>query len=173
MPTLIDGYNLLYATGRLTARVGKHGLEGARQSLLQQVRTGHGLHAAEVTVVFDARSAPPGARWEAEFNGVLIKFARDQTADDLIEDLIRAEPSPRLLTVVSNDHRIQQAARRRGCQVLACLDYYEQYLQPHRSSAPPPPPEQPSKPETSTPEEVQRWLDAFADVDDDPQFRQA
>ena len=47
----------------------------------------------------------------------------------LIEELIRNEASPRLLTVVSDDHRIQHAARRRGCVVLGCLDYYERLVQ--------------------------------------------
>ena len=105
------------------------------------------------------------------FDGVHVKYPQGQTADDLIEDIIRADPSPRFLTVVSDDHRIQHAARRRGCKVLGCLDYYEQTLDPNRPRPPAAAPEAPAKPDSSTPEEMQRWLDAFADVDDDPQMR--
>jgi predicted RNA-binding protein with PIN domain len=166
MPTLIDGYNLLHATGRLTARAGRQALESARRSLLIQVRTGHEPDARDVTVVFDARGAPAGADTQSEFGGIRVLFAKGQTADDLIEDLIRAEASPRLLTVVSDDHRIQRAARRRGCRVTGCLDYVEQLLAP-RSAAPQPTASDPTaKPESSTPEEMQQWLDAFGGADD-------
>src|SRR5438045_2460107 len=131
MPTLIDGYNLLHAMGRLTARDGKKALEGARRSLLLKVRSGHGPGGDGVTVVFDGNGAPPGAAAEDTFDGILVKFAHGQTADDMIEELIRAENRPGALTVVSDDHRIKHAARRRGCPVLGCLDYYET-LQGHR-----------------------------------------
>jgi predicted RNA-binding protein with PIN domain len=171
MPTLIDGYNLLHAMGRLTARAGKQALEGARRSLLLRVRAGHGPGAHDVTVVFDARGAPEGAPTESSHEGIQIKFARGQTADDLIEDLIRAEPSPRFLVVVSDDHRVQRAARRRGCQTLGCLDYYERLLA-RRPASPPPPAAPSAKPEGCTPEETRRWLDTFGDIDDDPQLRE-
>jgi uncharacterized protein len=165
MPTLIDGYNLLHAMGRLSARSGKHALEGARRALLLLVRAGHGPGSGDVTVVFDAHDPPPGAQTEIDFSGIHVRFSRGQTADDLIEDLIRADHSPRFLVVVSDDHRIQQAARRRGCKVQGCLDYYEGLLaRPAPSQAPPP--EQPAKPERSTPEETQHWLDTFSDIED-------
>jgi predicted RNA-binding protein with PIN domain len=164
MPYLIDGYNLLFATGHLTSKTGRQSLEGARKALLIQLVTGHGPDVSGVTVVFDARSAPPGIRPHDDHGGVRILFSQGQTADDLIEELIRDEPSPRLLTVVSDDHRIQHAARRRGCVVMGCLDYYEG-LQT-RSVRPPPPREPPSKPERMTAEETQRWLDVFKDADE-------
>jgi predicted RNA-binding protein with PIN domain len=166
MPHLIDGYNLLFATGRLTARSARHSLEGARKDLLIQVAAGHGPTGSGVTVVFDAQSAPPGCPSADDRGGVRVLFAKGKTADDLIEELIRDEPSPRLLTVVSDDHRIQQAARRRGCTVLGCLDYYE-HLQTRPVRPPPPPCEPPAKPERSSPEETQQWLDVFKDADDE------
>jgi predicted RNA-binding protein with PIN domain len=117
-------------------------------------------------VVFDARSAPPGAPREDAHGGVRVLFAQGQTADDLIEDLIRDEASPRLLTVVSDDNRIRQAARRRGCAVLGCLDYYERLLERRAATPPPPPPDPPVKPERSSPEETEQWLEVFRDADD-------
>jgi len=169
MPTLIDGYNLLHAMGRLTARDGKKALEGARRWLLLQVKLGR-TAGDDVTVVFDASAAPPGAPASEEHDHIHFKFAHGQTADDLIEDIIHGESSPRLLTVVSDDHRIQHAARRRGCVVLGCLDYFERLQQP--TPVPPAPAVEVSvKPEGSTPEETQRWLEAFRDVPDDPLMR--
>jgi predicted RNA-binding protein with PIN domain len=165
MPTLIDGYNLLHAMGRLTPHSPPRALQSARRSLLLQVRAGHGPEAGEVTVVFDAHGAPPGAATESVFEGVQVRFARGQTADDLIEEMIRAESSPRFLVVVSDDHRIQQAARRRGCRALGCLDYCETLLR-RRPTASSPGPAPPIKPEQSSAEETRRWLEAFGELDD-------
>jgi predicted RNA-binding protein with PIN domain len=165
MPTVIDGYNLLHAMGRLSPRGGKHALEGARQSLLLALRTKHGPAATDVTVVFDAQHAPPGAAAESEVAGIHVRFARGQTADDLIEEIIRLDPTPRLLVVVSDDHRLQRAARRRGCQVQSCLDFYET-LRAGPAPVSRPAVEPSAKPDRSSPEETQHWLDAFSDVDE-------
>lgn len=163
MPYLIDGYNLLYATGRLTPRVGRGSLEASRQWLLVELVRHHAAEAATVTVIFDARGAPPGTPLRDRHGGVRVLFARDQTADDLIEELIRADPSPRALTVVSDDNRIREAARRRGCVVLGCLDYCERWTQPQRQA--PVPVAESAKPDTMTEQERRAWLEAFADAD--------
>ena len=171
MPYLIDGYNLLYATGRLTAKSARHTLQSARKALLIDLVAGHGPDARGVTVVFDAQAAPPGCPDADEHGGVGVLFSRGQAADDLIEELIRHEPSPRLLTVVSDDHRLQQAGRRRGCAVLGCLDYYEQ-LQGRglgalrRFNQSTRVPEPPARPERVSPEETQRWLEVFKEADE-------
>jgi predicted RNA-binding protein with PIN domain len=169
MPTLIDGYNLLHAIGRLTARHGKNALEGARRALLLQIKTALAPED-EVTVVFDAGAAPPGLPAEEAHDRIHFRFAQEQTADDLIEEIIRQEGNPKQLTVVSDDHRIQRAARRRGCTIAGCLDYYERLQQPI-PSPPAAEPEKPAKPESATAEEKQRWMEAFGDVDDDPEMR--
>jgi predicted RNA-binding protein with PIN domain len=164
MAYLIDGYNLLFATGRLTQRAGRGALEASRKWLLVEVVRHHGEGASEVTVVFDAAGAPPGTPPPERHGGVNVLFARGQTADDLIEELIRGEPAPRSLTVVSDDHRIRDAARRRGCAVLGCLDYCERWTQPPRAAAEPP--AEPGKPEAMTDQERRRWLEAFGGADD-------
>lgn len=124
----------------------------------------HGPEAAGVTVVFDAGNAPPGTTDETERAGVRVRFARGQTADDLIEELIRDEPNARALTVVSDDNRIKEAARRKGCVVMGCLDYCERWQQPRRPAAAPS--VEPAKPEAMTEEETRRWLEAFGDADE-------
>jgi len=168
MSYLIDGYNLLHALGRLTGWSGRGALQGARGWLLRQLRQAHGPEEV-VTVVFDAATAPPGARERKNEGGLHFVFAQGETADDVIEDLIQAEANPRQLTVISDDHRLQNAGRRRGCNVLGCLDYYEGHLQPRRppAAAAVASDEPPAKPEPAD-DEVEHWLDAFGDVGDDP-----
>ncbi len=67
--------------------------------------------AAETTVVLDA-SVPPGDfPSESNYKGLSVLFALgEENADARIEALIRADSSPKALTVVSSDNRIRLAA---------------------------------------------------------------
>jgi uncharacterized protein len=170
MRYLIDGYNLLHAIGLLVGKVGPHGLEKARRALLGRLHAAHGAEAASVTVVFDGSRAPPGVAAEDDYQGIHIRYALDSEADDVIEWLIQHEAAPRRLTVVSDDHRLQQAARRRRCVVLGCLDYLEQMQrlrQPKPSSLEPL-----AKPEAVSEDEAEHWLREFAELADDPRVRE-
>jgi hypothetical protein len=120
-------------------------------------------------VIFDASGAPPGAAREDEYQGIHICYALDGEADDLIEDLIRRDAAPRQLTIVSDDHRIQQAARRRRCPVLGCLDYLDEMERLRQQK----PPSESVKPEKVADGETQHWLREFADLADDPKLRDA
>jgi predicted RNA-binding protein with PIN domain len=172
MPYLIDGYNLLYAMGVLRGRVGPRGLQKARLRLLGLLGGTYGGEAGEVTVVFDAAGAQAGAAEEEDYQGIHVHFAvRQEQADDLIEHLIQRHSTPRQLTVVSDDHRIQQAARRRQCTALGCLAYLDELDRRRRQNRQRPHPEG-EKAEALSPEETQRWLDEFADLEDDPDLKE-
>jgi hypothetical protein len=169
MRYLIDGYNLLHATGDLLGRTGRpHGLEKARLALLGRLIALHGDDIGRVTVVFDARNAPPGAESQHDYRGVHILYALREEADDLIEKLILQESSPRQLTIVSDDHRLKDAARRGKCSSLGCLDYLEQAGRqvPRRPVA-----DGSAKPQAVSDEETQLWLAEFADLADDPKLK--
>ncbi len=164
MRFLIDGYNLLHAGWPAHARRARaRAWPRLRRLLLDRIRGSHGRAAASVTVVFDARHAPPDAEPEEDRPGPHVRFAVGYpAADDLIEELIRTDAAPAGLTVVSDDRRLRDAARRRGCAVARCLDYLEALDRP-----PPPPPdaaEPPGKPEEVPPEEVERWLREFGEA---------
>jgi hypothetical protein len=181
MRYLIDGYNLLHAMGVLCGKVGPRGLERARLTLLNRLSAAPG--AGEITVVFDASGAPPHAAAEEDYQGLHVRYALDGEADDLIEALIQREAAPRQLTVVSDDHRLQQAARRRRCVVLGCLDYLEARERSHPTPSPSPLPspsrggegkgEGAVKPEAVSEDETRHWLREFADLADDPKIREA
>jgi predicted RNA-binding protein with PIN domain len=113
MALLIDGYNLLHVTG-LVGRAGS-GLQGSREALLRFLAAAiEPKELRETTVVFDAAEAPPGLPRTVTHEGMTIRYASDyDDADALIEELIAANNVPRSLTVVSSDHRLQRAARRR------------------------------------------------------------
>ncbi len=172
MPYLIDGYNLLHALGILHGRVGPKGLEKARGRLLGLLSGSFGAAPADVTVVFDAAQAPKGIPERQDFEDMQVLFAvhREQ-ADDLIEELIQHHSDPRHLVVVSDDHRIQRAGRRRACIVRGCLDFLEE-LQRHRQAQRAVPAEPPEKAENLSPAERDRWLAEFGDLAADPGFKE-
>jgi hypothetical protein len=115
MSLLIDGYNLISAVGIMGRGVGPGSLERARLALLNFLA--ESLEPNEIgqtTVVFDSQTAPAGLPRIVAHRGLTVLFASCYPdADSLIEELIAEESSPRNLTVVSSDHRIQRAARRR------------------------------------------------------------
>ena len=107
MPLLIDGYNLLHATGIVGPGHGAGRLRAERLALLNFLA--ESIDPAELphtTVVFDAREAPPGLpRQSWSIGGITVRFATQyESADELIEELIQAASAPRRLVVVSSDH---------------------------------------------------------------------
>lgn len=117
---LIDGYNVLHAAGLARATYGPGDLERARTGLLVRLADGLGESEKErTTVVFDAADPPPDGARSFRFRGMAVLFAvEEREADALIEELIRRHPSPRQLRIVSDDIRLQKAAKRRGAQAV-------------------------------------------------------
>lgn len=119
MTLLIDGYNLLHAAG-IFPKSGPPTLERARNALLDfLVESLPPKELARTTIVFDASHAPPGLPHELDHHGLSVRFApRGSSADELLEELIAAQPDARHLLVVSSDHRVQRAARQRGANYV-------------------------------------------------------
>ncbi len=115
MAIIIDGYNLMHALGVVGPRGKRPALAPNRARLLSWlVASLAPEELTKVTVVFDAHH--PAARPdELTERGMRIMFATGfDDADSLVEELIRRESVPKKLLVVSSDHRLQRAAKRRG-----------------------------------------------------------
>lgn len=113
---IIDGYNLLHAAGLARLQYGPGDLERARQRLLALLA--EKLRAEErrrCTIVFDAQQAPPDLPPPSDHHGITVQFApAGLDADTVIEQLIAHHPASRRMIVVSGDHRLQKAAKRRN-----------------------------------------------------------
>jgi predicted RNA-binding protein with PIN domain len=167
MPLLIDGYNLLYGAGIVGQGRGPGGLERSRHALIRFVAAGlNDADRATTTIVFDAAGAPPGLPSTIVSEGITIRFARGYAdADELLEELVTADHAPRKLTVVSSDHRVQRAAKRRRAKAIDSDVWYEAMLRRRadagnqaRAAA------DAAKPQaTGDVDEVQFWLDRIVE----------
>jgi len=130
MSLVIDGYNLLHASGILGRGVGRGSLERSRAALLNFLAESlDERELPQTTVVFDAREAPPGLPRVVQHRGMTIRFADPASdADEVIEDLIRASSTPRRLVVVSSDRRLHRAARRRRAKAIDSDQWYAETL---------------------------------------------
>jgi len=175
MRTLIDGYNLMFAGGLLGRRLGPDGFRKVRHRFLNDLAaTLNPVEAHLTTVVFDAKSAPPDVPSATRHKGLTVLFAVDvETADDRIEALIAHHSSPKTLTVVSSDHRIQKAATRRKAKVVSADDYWTRMdtLKERKPRAPEP--EEPSRAGSLSPRESAYWLEEFRDVAESDEAREA
>src|SRR5262249_25842003 len=130
MTLVIDGYNLLHASGILGRGIGPGSLERSRNALLNfLVESLSERELAATTVVFDAREAPPGLPRVMQHRGITVRYAdRGSDADQVVEELILADTSPRKLIVVSSDHRLHRAARKRRAKAIDSDIWYAEVL---------------------------------------------
>ena len=94
-----------------------------------------------------------------------VEFAREPgNADELLERLIAAHDAPRTLVVVSGDHRVQRAARRRRAKAIDSDRWWAELCAERRrlGTAAPTSPQKP----TANPSEfeVDYWVNQFSDV---------
>ena len=109
---LIDGYNYIGRTP-LAGMFGPSGSEKARDYLLDQLVDYRNEKRLEITVVFDAYAGPHFSRSRTNYKGIEVIYSgRDETADDVISQLIRTRPAG--LVVVSSDRALIDEAKRHG-----------------------------------------------------------
>lgn len=134
---LIDGYNLLHATGAISQGRGPGRLAKARERMLGQI-------AAELTeeerqatqVVFDTQRSIDDEHGTS-VRGIRITYAVGfAEADELLEQLIRQHPQPRMLTVVSSDLRVQRCAKARKAQAVGSDQWLMELLDRHERRTP-------------------------------------
>ena len=135
---VIDGYNLLHAAGLARATYGPGDLARKRLELL--VKLARRLTIEErkrCTVVFDAIDAPKNLPGRFRHEEMLVLFAEPgHEADELIELLISQHSACRRLTIVSSDHRLQNAIRRRRGLSVDSDVFLKQLESPHRQIGP-------------------------------------
>jgi predicted RNA-binding protein with PIN domain len=155
---LVDGYNLLHASGVFGEVRGAGGFEASRRALLDEIARLTGAAASGVTVIFDAADAPPGLPDRYQHAGIDVRFARHHaSADALIEDLVEDHDAPTALTVVSSDNRVIAAARRRRAKPVGSDEWLAGLRAQARAAGDP----GDAKPREPGPEGAGYWKDYF------------
>ncbi len=176
MRTLIDGYNVMFAAGLMARRFGPDGFRKVRQRFLNDLAaTLDPVEAHLTTVVFDAVDAPTHLPNSSRHKGIAVLYAVDHdSADERIEDLIAHHTSPKTLTVVSSDHRIQKAATRKKAKVLSADDFLSRMdaLKERKRVTFRSPQVQPI-PEVPTAQEAEFWLHEFRELAESDEVRDA
>ncbi len=160
---IIDGYNLLHATGIVARGFGPGTLERARLALLGFLAASiEPEMASRTTIVFDVGTRLSGLPRETRHGGMKVLFAAGYTdADTLIEELIRKHSSPRRLTVVSSDHQVQRAARRRKAHAADSGVWYAELKRQRYAAQPEQSEMAPRPPVPLLEEDVDYWLRQF------------
>jgi predicted RNA-binding protein with PIN domain len=133
---LIDGYNLAHQLTLPAGTVSAERLARARDELLAHLAGRHGDAVKTVTIVFDCKRTR-GMPEREIVRGMDVRYALGESADDVIERLIAAHATPKKLAVVSDDRRIQAAARKRNCRVVGCQQYLDELDRPARQTLAP------------------------------------
>jgi predicted RNA-binding protein with PIN domain len=163
MAILIDGYNLLHVTGIFGRGRGPGTLERSRRALLNFLA--ESIEPADLrrtTVVFDAADPPFGLPRTVNHNGITVVFASSHaSADEMIEELIAANSAPKRLVVVSSDHRLHRAARRRRSTAIDSDIWYGQLVEQRRDRQMNSPPVMLEPDELLSEGQVEYWLAHF------------
>lgn len=167
MRYLIDGYNLLFRLGL------QHGsAERARRRFCDFLADLLGDRSGDTTIVFDARRLPQGVPPEQTYRGLRLLFAVGRpTADDLIADLVEQDGHPQDLAVVSDDQQVRLAARQGRARDLTGEAFLDEVETTTRKRPAAGTDEAADKPDSLTDEERRTWLEAFGDLEQDPDLR--
>lgn len=184
MAILIDGYNLLHVTRIFADATGPDSLQKLHAKFIQFLATA--LDPAEVAhteVVFDAKGRHSGSRRMFRIGDLTVHYAsRDEDADTYLAELIARHSTPRRLVVVSSDHQVQRAARRRRAKAIDSHVWYAELIKSRRQRDQRAQPGEDTKPPAPlSPDEVSRWLEVFTSdgalelsvPDSSPQIHQA
>jgi len=185
MLILIDGYNMIAPVAPPRRGAASDWLRVERQRLIHSLASQLGEPLSrQTTVVFDAAGAQAKelARlgFESKYveQGIQIEFSVDHDqADDRIAELIGLHSSPKRLTVVSSDHRVQISAQRRGATAIDSEVWWDALADGRIMLAIPWPPPKSSAYSASAgavetkkgpvdPEDVEHWLKEFGFSED-------
>lgn len=124
---IIDGYNFLHAARMIPRSVGPGTLQRSRRYLLRFLeRRLTSRERTNTTVIFDVHQTkdevPPT---ESFAQMTIINAVNYPDADTCIEELIAKHSAPKQLIVVSADHRLHRAARKRKSTPIDSEDFFE------------------------------------------------
>lgn len=127
---ILDGYNIIKRHPQWAARPLVHG----RQQLVEFVaQLRWPVRVGRILVVFDTQDPQPGGDYAV--GSVAVRFA-SPSADAAIQELLRTNPQPRYLLIVSDDREILQTARAHGARCCSSAWLWQARATTGRAAAP-------------------------------------
>jgi len=108
---IIDGNNLWHAM-RVHAPLPPVG----RETLVKLIDQWAGQVGAEVMIVFDGPTPREGLAQQMATRRVNVRFSAPQTADDVIERLLKKVRDPAVVRVITSDNAVRSDATHRRCR---------------------------------------------------------
>jgi len=122
---IIDGYNLMHAAGIARPTYGPGDLQRCRERLVRWLLEHlDESQRSDTQIVFDAAAAPSDSDPFQTVQGLNVVFAPPGTdADSEIERMLQKHSAPKQVIMVSSDHRLHKAARRRKARPIDSEDF--------------------------------------------------
>jgi uncharacterized protein len=137
---LIDGFNLIYKFPDLEELMSRGDLRGAMRGILDILKDYRKATDKKIRVVFDGKKES-GINIEHEkVGGIDVYYSIDFTADFIIMNMIKHDPRPNLITVVSTDKEIVSYVNRFKAPVMLSENFADlvvKTLEPKESPEPP------------------------------------
>ncbi len=163
MPYLFDGYNLYHAMRKVSEEFASLTPKMMSAVLSEDLK---GMKEKGI-IVFDGRALRGDLESYKQMGPVTILYSGVKSdADTRIEELIKDNTAPKRLVVVSSDHRIKRAGRRRRAKILTSLEYIDALF--YRLSRPAPVREPKEKRLGVEQGQLDQWLDLFGIEKEDP-----
>lgn len=155
----------MHAAGLARANYGPGDLARKRTELLYEVTRRLSIEERKrCTVVFDAIDAPRHRTNRFRREEMLVLFAEPgHEADELIELLIAQHSSPRQLKIISSDHRLQTAVRRRRGAAIDSEQFLKRPILTDRPIKMPKGPQ--DKTSNHSNSELRFWMAEFGEID--------
>ena len=115
---IIDGYNVIHKIPELEAKL-EESLESARKALAMEISDWKRKYAdAKVYIVFDGKNEDIPDYSHTKICGIDCIFTRsEESADDLIINMVRHSEDSSVITVISDDNRVRNSCRAYRAQV--------------------------------------------------------
>ncbi len=122
---IVDGYNVIFAWPEL-AQLLERDTESAREQLIAALTPLADWEVLSVIVVFDAGSTDnPVVEMEFSTQLTILFTRKGQSADSLIEELVRRMSSSHAITVATSDRAEGDLARFLGSRVISAAQLQE------------------------------------------------
>jgi predicted RNA-binding protein with PIN domain len=170
MLVIIDGHNLLWAIRNVEADSAPLLQSGQASSpqedssitdsaMCRILDVYFGITGDRAEIIFDGIGPPNKAEFETIKNIEVTFSGRRADCDTVIEDKILASTAPKLLTIVSSDRRLRDAASARKAAAVKSEDFWDEVkkrLSRRKTSKEPP-----GKRSGLTESETELWLKTF------------